>query len=241
MKQNQIIIFTDGSSLGNPGRGGWGAIVAHTDGRIAELGGRENMTTNNRMELQGAIGALLEIKHNEGDVVIHTDSRYVIQGITKWVHAWIKNGWITSTKAEVINRDLWEILTALVYERELKNKIVWQYIPGHSGIPGNERVDEIATGFSEGKEVKLFTGTTAEYSINLSELKADSAKKETKDNKKSRSNLKAYSYVSAVDGKVEIHKTWAECEKRVKGVGGAKFKKSLSKEDEEKLVSEWSK
>src|SRR3989344_3991827 len=119
--KNSIIIFTDGSSLGNPGPGGWGAIVS--DGKIVvELGGREAHTTNNRMELTGAIEALKSIKGKKGDAVIHTDSRYVINGITSWIMEWEKRNWMTKQKKPVENKDLWEILWRLVNERDKKKK-----------------------------------------------------------------------------------------------------------------------
>src|SRR5689334_19491210 len=103
-----IRIFTDGSSRGNPGPGGWGAIL-DTGSTTIELGGREDHTTNNRMEMTAALNALRRLR-DEGllEATVHTDSKYLIQGITEWIAGWQRNGWITSTKKEVENRDLWE-------------------------------------------------------------------------------------------------------------------------------------
>lgn len=243
MTKNHITIFTDGASKGNPGPGGWAAVILlPQEKKVVELGGHEEHTTNNRMELQAGINALLHIRHLSDDVIIYTDSSYLVQGITTWVKGWIKNGWTTQGREEVQNRDLWELLAAVMEERtEIKSQTEWKHIAAHSGIPGNERVDVIASSFAEKKEVELYIGPSAEYSVDLASLMVNSEKKSSKDNKKSRSNKPAYSYVSAVNGNVETHKTWAECEARVKGVSGTKFKKVFSKEEEHELVSEWGK
>lgn len=230
MEKNQITIFSDGSSRGNPGRGGWGAIVS-MGGKVAELGGRENHTTNNRMEILGAIKALEFVGAMKSEIKINTDSSYVINGITKWVYGWQKNGWKNSEKEEVANRDLWENLI----EASAGLKIKWNYVGGHSGIPGNERCDEIATTFADNKPTRLFSGKSSDYQIDLKDLSGSGEKKKYPKNKG-----EAYSYLSLVDGKLEKHKTWAECEKRVKGVkGGVKYKKALSAEDEGKIMKEW--
>ncbi|MFA5830263.1 MAG: ribonuclease H [Candidatus Paceibacterota bacterium] len=247
--QNIISIFTDGSSLGNPGPGGFGAIVIF-DGKVKELGGGENPTTNNRMELSGAIGALKFVGATDKQIVLHTDSSYVINGITKWVWGWRKNNWITSAKTEVANRDLWEELSNVVNEvasvrrladsGEPKKKIEWKYVGGHVSVAGNERADKIAVSFAEGKPEKLFDGNLSDYEIkNILDISHNVAQKESRAKNRQHSNAKAYSYVSLVDGKIMTHQTWAECETRVKGKK-AKYKKSISKEGEEKIMSDWS-
>ncbi|MFA6227516.1 MAG: ribonuclease HI [Candidatus Paceibacterota bacterium] len=229
--ERNIIIFSDGSSRGNPGPGGWGAIV-YMGGKIAELGGRENHTTNNRMELLGAIKALEFARDSKGEITLNTDSSYVISGITKWVYGWQKNGWKNSEKEDVANRDFWEKLI----EASAGLKIKWNYVGGHSGIPGNERCDEIATTFADGKPTKLFSGKGTDYKFNLKDTKGSGIKQKSS----SKNKGEAYSYLSLVNGKLEKHKTWVECEKRVKGVkGGVKYKKALSAEDEKKIVAEW--
>jgi ribonuclease HI len=236
---NEIIIFTDGSSSGNPGPGGWGAIVSLPSGNIIELGGREQHTTNNRMELKAALEALRNIKTIPGDVVINTDSSYLIQGITVWVKGWQRNNWITSTKTDVVNKDLWQDLIDVVKVREEVGKITWKHIAGHSGVPGNERVDEIATAYTFKKDVELFNGKKEDYTVDVFSVTPNRVKKEIKDDKRARSKQKAFSYVSFVEGKIERHTTWAECEARIKGKKGVKFKKSLSQEDENNIVKEW--
>jgi len=137
-------IYTDGSSLGNPGPGGWGTVVVDNNTIVKELGGCHKDTTNNRMELQAAIEALKYIVREEVETVtIHADSAYVLNGITSWVFGWEKNGWKTSKKEPVLNQDLWKEFIGLV--REFKGKIIWQKVKGHSGHVFNDKADEIAT------------------------------------------------------------------------------------------------
>jgi ribonuclease HI len=118
-----IIVFTDGAAKGNPGPGGWGAIVMTPDGRVTELGDGAPHTTNNKMELGGAIAALRHIANRPGPVAIYTDSTYVIQGITQWVWGWRKRGWKTAQGSDVLNRDLWEELSSLVDRKRVQHAI----------------------------------------------------------------------------------------------------------------------
>jgi ribonuclease HI len=238
MKRNTIIIYTDGSSLGNPGPGGWGAIVLEDD-VVTELGGKDAHTTNNRMELTGAIRALAAVNNKKGDIILHTDSRYVINGITQWIPEWEKRNWMTKAKKPVENRDLWEELSRLVKLHNMEGTILWKHVGGHVGITGNERVDEIATSFAEGKIPKLYRGPVLNYAYDLSNTKAFHVKRASRATSKVRSRAKAFSYLSLVDGVFKRHATWAECEKRVKGVRGAKFKKVLSAEEEKMIRTDW--
>ena len=146
--KNNIEIYTDGSSLGNPGPGGWGTVVVEKTKIIEELGGGHKDTTNNRMELQAVIEALKYMNKNqkESTVTIHADSAYVLNGITSWVFGWEKNGWKTSKKEQVLNQDLWKELIASV--RDFKGKIIWQKVKGHSGHIYNDKADEIATTYA---------------------------------------------------------------------------------------------
>ncbi len=145
-------IYTDGACSGNPGPGGWGALLYHADGAIWELGGHAAETTNNRMELQAAIAALehLRDRAQRGSVTLHTDSEYVKKGITQWVRGWKQKGWKTSQGKPVLNRDLWEQL-----DRLNSSQIEWRYVRGHSGNWGNERCDEIARTFASGGAPRL--------------------------------------------------------------------------------------
>ncbi len=162
-----ITIYTDGSSRGNPGPGGWGAIVA-TEQEVRELGGREEHTTNNRMELTAAIEVLvfvskLEASSQNQEAVIYTDSEYVMKGITEWIEGWQKRGWKTAAKKPVLNQDLWQELLKV---SEGKN-IQWKYVAGHSGHEANERCDQIATMFADRKVPDLYNGPRNEYPIQL--------------------------------------------------------------------------
>ena len=239
------MIFTDGSSRGNPGPGGWGAVVV-ANNRVAELGGGEDHTTNNRMEMQAVISAIdflveYELLSLNFKCVVHTDSAYVINGITKWVAGWKARGWLTLQKEQVLNRDLWEKLSYLLEDMPGDEKIEWKLLKGHVGVPGNERCDEIATAFACKKKIELYDGPLADYPIDIRSVSHDAEKSSARSASKKRSSQKAYSYISKVGGKVYVDKSWQECEKRVKGVSGAKFKKSLSKTDEDFIVREYSK
>lgn len=230
----EITIFSDGSSLGNPGPGGWGAIIyIHKGGQVTELGGRDAKTTNNRMEMTAVIEALVFLdtqKFEESDIIVHTDSQYLINGITKWVHGWQANGWMTKTKVPVLNKDLWQKLMDVTADKEIE----WRYVEGHAGIAGNERVDGIATSFASGAATPLFKGVLSDYPVDIKNLAPAYAGA----TKQKSASAKAYSYLSMVDGEIQTHKTWVECEKRVKGKK-AKFKKTFSKVEEEALIKQW--
>jgi len=138
MSKPLIEAFTDGACSGNPGPGGWGVLLRHA-GREKELFGGERDTTNQRMELQAAIEALKALK-KPCSITIHSDSKYVIQGITEWIHGWKKKGWRNYNKKPVANRELWQTLDAL----NSKHEVTWQWVKGHAGHAGNERADELA-------------------------------------------------------------------------------------------------
>ena len=138
MNKDMVEIFTDGACKGNPGVGGWGALL-RTKGKERELFGGEAHTTNNRMELLAAISALEALKRH-CPVRLHTDSKYVQQGITTWVHDWKQRGWKTSSKKPVKNEDLWRRLDVLAVQHDIE----WVWVKGHAGHDGNERADELA-------------------------------------------------------------------------------------------------
>ena len=133
-----IKIYTDGSCLKNPGNGGWAAIICTKD-KIKKISGSEKDTTNNRMELMATINALKEV-NSEDLIEIYTDSKYVKNGITDWIHNWIKNNWKTSNKEDVKNKDLWVQL----HELSNNSKIKWNWVKAHAGNPLNEEVDLLA-------------------------------------------------------------------------------------------------
>ena len=136
--KKEITIFTDGACSGNPGKGGWGAVLLYQDNE-KHLSGSEKLTTNNRMELTAPIMALKRIK-KKSEIIIYTDSNYVKDGITKWIFNWKKNNWKTSAKKEVKNKELWIELDSLIQI----HSITWDWVKGHSGHPENERADLLA-------------------------------------------------------------------------------------------------
>jgi ribonuclease HI len=139
----RIIAYTDGACSGNPGPGGWGVVLQALRGdQIAKertLSGGEGATTNNRMELMAAISAL-ETLERAAEITIVTDSAYVKDGVTTWIHGWKRNGWMTSGKKPVKNLDLWQRLDAA----QARHKVTWEWVKGHAGHPENERADELA-------------------------------------------------------------------------------------------------
>jgi ribonuclease HI len=137
---NTVDIWTDGACSGNPGPGGWGAVLRY-GGAEKEISGAEGATTNNRMELTAAIEALNALKRSS-KVRLHTDSKYVMDGVTKWIHGWKKNGWKTADKKPVKNDDLWRALEAAASRHE----ITWKWVKGHADNEMNNRADELARG-----------------------------------------------------------------------------------------------
>ena len=260
LKSDEVVIFTDGSSRGNPGPGGFGAVLILPSQNeknyelgirnygVREIGGREAHTTNNRMELQAAISALSIIHNSSFTIRVHTDSSYLLNGITRWIHGWQKNGWKTGARKDVENRDLWEQLIDVSKGKDIQ----WKLVKGHAGVAGNTRCDEIATAFADGEKLKLYAGILKNYRIeNILEVPSRTEEGSTLNLEKGRtlgssagkrrSRQTAYSYVSMVDGIIQTHKTWAECEVRIKGARGARYKKSLTAEEERTILSEFSK
>ena len=250
MLPHPIIIFTDGASRGNPGPGGFAAIIilpqnsdqplTTNDKQLIELGGGEERTTNNRMELRAATEALKAVSRfnlsPDSRLNLYSDSSYLVNGITKWIFGWQKNGWRTATKKKVENRDLWEKLVDLAGNKNIE----WKRIGGHAGVSGNERCDEIATSFADGEKPKLYNGPLSGYpNKKILDFSSDEKYLKDKTAARGRTRAAAYSYVSLVDGIVQTHKTWVECERRVKGVKGAKYKKVLTLAEEQETVNQF--
>ena len=256
MKFKEIIVFTDGACSGNPGRGGWASIIAYPGGEIQELGGGFDQTTNNQMELMGPIKALKNIKEGTTEIIIYTDSVYVIRGITQWIWGWRQKGWKTGEGGEVANKAQWQDLFDLVYRKfsssspaatgasgaespkgsKSKTLVRFQFVRGHKGVPGNERCDEIAVGFTKGRWVDLYQGPLLQYPVAIYDIPEDEPLPEIKAKVEKKV---AFSYLSYLSGVVYRHSDWGSCERRVKGQSGAKFKKAMSSEDEGKILSEW--
>ncbi|GIX48000.1 MAG: hypothetical protein KatS3mg131_2211 [Candidatus Tectimicrobiota bacterium] len=205
-KQEAIpVVYTDGACLGNPGPGGWGVRILYPDGRICEWGGAAAATTNNRMELQAAIEALRRL----GEVpqaVIYTDSRYLLDGLTRWLPQWQRRGWKTKVGTPVKNRELWQALAQLN-----RPGFSWRYVPGHRGDAHNARVDAIARAFARGKPLPLVCREAG------SPAPADQGSR--------------VRYVSLVGGQVAVDDDWPSCAARVRGARGARYKKVHSTEE----------
>ena len=233
-----LIVFTDGAAKGNPGPGGWGVVIATPDGHVTELGGGTPHTTNNQMELSAAIAALRRLRATPGRVALHTDSTYVIRGIREWIRGWRRRGWTTADGKPVLNRDLWEQLDSLVAERG-RGAIEWRYVRGHTAVPGNERADEIAVAFAAGRPPALYDGPLGGYPVPLYDIPDDTQLPPRKSGTAPAAKQPPYSYLSLVNGEPARHATWAECERRVKGVSGARFKKAMSAADEAAILAAW--
>ena len=232
-----LTIYTDGASRGNPGPGGWGAIIL-VDGYAMEIAGAAKKATNNQMELEAVISVLSDsgAKAHKGPIVVHSDSAYVINGLTSWMYGWEKKGWVTMAKTPVENKAMWQ--KALVLAKEYGDRLTFTKVSGHAGDLYNERCDELAVAAALGKKETHFQGSQKDYDVFLKEI-GTTAKKAAPKKKKSTTTGPAYAYVSIVGGKVYSDKTWAACEARVKGKKGAKYKKVFSKAEETSLVQDY--
>jgi ribonuclease HI len=237
MAEMPTVVFADGAAKGNPGPGGWGAIVVTPAGAVTELGGGARHTTNNRMELTAALEALRHVGPSAGPVALHTDSSYVIRGIRDWIHRWRRRGWRTAAGADVVNRDLWEALAAA---EARTGPVTWHYVAGHSGIPGNERADEIANAFAAGRRPALYRGPLIRYDVPVLDIPDDTrVPARPPGTPRAGRRAPALSYLSLVDGRPARHATWAECERRVKGRSGARHKKAMTPAEEDAILASW--
>jgi ribonuclease HI len=260
----KIWIFTDGACSGNPGPGGWAYVARVPNGakyEIYENAGYHPKSTNNKMELEAVCQALMWLGARENvevlPIVIFSDSSYVIQGITKWIHGWKKNQWKKSDGSPVLNQEYWQRLDRIV--QALKQKISFRYVEAHAGNPANERVDEIAVAFSTLQEIALFEGSEELYTVDMVQsaeraLAREKQKPDTLDMpdasftkiervakpRKAQSGKKEFvQYLSFCDGKIERHDTWEQCETRVKKKSGALYKKIKNKAEEFEILKKW--
>ncbi len=216
--------------------------MALPNGTVHELAGDNPATTNNRMEMAATIRALAILELTEPhNIILYTDSTYVISGITKWIWGWRSRGWKTADGKDVSNKDLWEELLRQV--TRLKPSIIdWRYVKGHAGFPGNERCDEIAQALAKSKRIPLYVGPLDGYFVDLTDIPDPQAlpeqKKVVKKSTDSGPASGPVSYLSYYNGIVERHATWGACEKRVKG-RNAKFKKIKSPQEERDTLAGW--
>ncbi|HOI41648.1 MAG TPA: ribonuclease HI [Elusimicrobiales bacterium] len=241
MDDKTIHIYTDGACSGNPGPGGWAAVLIFPDGRLLELGGGERETTNNRMEMAAAIAALAAVQEHAEPVKLHTDSGLLVNGIKAWIHAWKKKDWLTAGGKPVVNRDLWERLDALTSARH--GRLRWVHMKGHAGHEVNERCDAIAVAFSRGLRPKLYEGPAVGCGYSLlppgeEHLHAAGGKSSSGKPSKPKPKKGGY-YLSFANGAVHRDASWETCRGRVHGVPNARFKKVSSPEEERAALELW--
>jgi ribonuclease HI len=160
----------------------------------------------------------------------------VVEGATGWTFGWMKNGWKTKTGSDVLHKEIWQELISLLKQVTVE----WHKVPGHVGIIGNERADTIASDLGEEKPVSLYDGPRSGYALEIENVDYDKQKALDRSAARKRQAQPAHSYISKVDGEIKIHQTWKECEARVKGKKGVKFKKSVSPAEEKQIIQDFS-
>lgn len=213
-----LAVYTDGACLGNPGPGGWGVRILYPDRTVQELGGGAAYTTNNRMELQAAIAALEAIQ-SAAQATLYTDSRYVLDGLTRWLTLWRQRDWLTRDSTPVKNQDLWQHLASLQ-----RPGFRWRHVRGHQGDPQNERVDRIARAFAMGQFPALYCGPVGApddpVSLAPTETIAPSQAPAV-----AAPATRPVRYVSLIDGAIVLDTEWAACAARVHKVASARYRK----------------
>jgi ribonuclease HI len=225
------LLYTDGACSGNPGPGGWAFLLIVPElNLVIEKGGGKSQTTNNEMELKAAIEGLKEFAKlgAKDKLEIHADSKFVINGITQWVHGWKKRGWKKADGETPSHQGLWEELDALAHG--FAKQLDWQYIPAHSGFFGNERVDQIGVDYTQGVEPDLYHGKLDTYPHREEVLKP---------RVQHASGGDYPAYLSYVAGELQRHKTWTDCEMRIKGQGRALYKKVKHALEEAETLKKW--
>ncbi|AGY58306.1 ribonuclease HI [Gloeobacter kilaueensis] len=207
-----IRIVTDGACLGNPGPGGWAALILQDD-QIEEYSGFEAQTTNNRMEMQAVIEGLRRVGATVPVTVI-SDSQYVIKGMSEWLPGWKRRQWRTAAGKPVENRDLWEAL-----EKVAAGRVQWQHVYGHRGHAENERANDLAQAAAARRPVPPAVEPAA---FATSAPRSD-----------------GITYLSLIDGQIERFSSWPACQARVQGVAKARYKKCRSPEEERTVLAEW--
>lgn len=182
-----------------------------------------------------ALKALQALDGFTEPTVVYTDSVYVIRGITEWIWGWRRRGWKNAEGNDVLNRDVWEELSIEAGKRK-EFGLEWKYVRGHTGVPGNERCDEISVAFSKGKKIALFDGSLLHYSYAIYDLPPD---QDVPEMRSLQPKKEVYSYLSVMGDVVVRHKSWSGCELRVKGRSGAKFKKAMSADEEAQILKAW--
>lgn len=211
-------------------------VVLPKTGWVDEFGAGSDRTTNNEMELTALVEALnyIRIKNIKMKTLILADSSYVLNGVQSWVAGWQRRGWKTASGGDVANLELWK----QIYELRQGLQVSYQHVKGHAGIPGNERVDAIATAYADNNDPRLYSGSFASYGIqNILDLGISDQSVPVSAKKSSSQSSRTW-YISLVGGVIQRHASWAECQARVHGVS-AKFKKVSSQLEEASIIKSW--
>ena len=238
-KSLRLMAYTDGACKGNPGPGGWGAVLCWDRKSVVEMGGSCASTTNNQMELTAIAEVLaVAVARQPAEVEIFTDSRYAIDGATKWLSGWIRSGWVTSSGSQVLNQFQWQRISEFMANLKAQRAAVkWNHIPAHSGYAGNEQADSIASRMATGTNVELYDGSLADYPRNLFDFAA--GQKSTATRPRSSSKGSAVYYLSFVDGVLRKHQTWDSCKGSVLGKKGALYKKVRGDGEALEIIAKW--
>ena len=237
MKKSSYLLFTDGACSGNPGKGAWAFVAIHLetnlgDSEVIEGADFSDQTTNNKMELTAVLKAIEWLAERKFDeAVIWTDSKYVQEGLSSWIYGWQRNNWVTKEGNPVSNQELWK--HALTLEKSLGvtwKKIRLERLPGHHGILGNERCDQLARECIANEFASTYQGPLKNHPFGMDMLKTSPDKVQ---------NLGEFWYISLVAGEAKRHKTWPECEAYVRGKKSAKFKKVYSIQEESLILKGW--
>lgn len=221
LEPSKYLIYTDGASSGNPGPSGWGAVILG-EGRRREIGGHESRATNNQMELKAVIEALRLIGP-DASAAVHSDSAYVIDGITRYILKWRQTDFRKADKTPVENRALWEELDSLSGPR-----VTYVKVPAHSGNRENERANDIAQNFSKHKPVDLADAPLSAARAERAELKPLHLPP-----------LRFPLYVVAHGAQLSFYRAWDDCRRRVEGRRGLRYKKCKSREELEFTLEKW--
>lgn len=220
----EVTAFTDGASRGNPGPAGWGSVIAASD-HVEELGGGKKQGTNNWAEVAAVVAVVKWLAENHAEidsVEIHSDSTYTISGASSWIHGWRKRGWKTKAGEPISNKKLWQQYDRL--QSEVPFTITFNKVKGHASVPGNERADDIATGFADGGDIDLYSGPRSEYEVSL--------------DPEPQYLEKSPVYLSLIDGVAVQHDSWKDCQARVSGES-AQYKKVHTVAERDDLLTEW--
>lgn len=226
--RDEALLYCDGASRGNPGPSGWAYILV-VDGRVHEAGGAEKLATNNQMELRALEQALIKLLEcsYQGSLKAFLDSQYVLEGVKKNLSLWKRRDWKTSTDTPVKNIEIWQSIDSQLEKLKPQVQFSWLHVRGHSGNPGNDRCDEIATQFADGQLPSLFSGYEKDYPIDLNPKLAEEVRK-----------YSSPIYLSLVDGTLYRDSSWGACEARVRG-RKAKYKKVKNSVEEAEVLKAW--